>query len=219
MGHRPMGAWLPHRYPPGLATSVCCRKPLFWGALTSWGISVWLSLGNPHPVSASDPGGLRGEAAVRHLGKQVAGRGAGQGRGSGDHSRSGNLLHGFLIISCSPPPALHTLFPPNAFPSCLPVLLFPPVVLFLLATQPPARPDCCSPSRSHVPAPTLTAPERTQHPVSDRLLAWLCLSLHVEDECRDRLSSLLCLRAWPRAEPSLNVGGWVGAGRAEVGTF
>lgn len=114
-----MGAWLLHRYPPGLATSVCCRKPLFWGALTSWGISVWLALGNPHPVSATDPGGLRGEAAVRHLGKQVAGRGAGQGRGSGDHSRSGNLLHGFLIISCSPPPALHTLFPPNAFLSFL----------------------------------------------------------------------------------------------------
>ena len=105
LGHRPLGAWLPHRYPPGLATSVCCRKPLFGRALTSRVISVWLALGNPHPVSATDPGGLRGEASVRHLGKQVAGRGAGQGRGSGDHSRSGNLLHGFLII---PAPLPHT---------------------------------------------------------------------------------------------------------------
>lgn len=219
LGHRPLGAWLPHRYPPGLATSVCCRKPLFGRALTSRVISVWLALGNPHPVSATDPGGLRGEASVRHLGKQVAGRGAGQGRGSGDHSRSGNLLHGFLIIP-APLPQLctHCSRQMLSLPACA-VLLFPLVLLVLLAAQPPARLDCSPASCHHVPAPTLTAPERTQHQVSGCLLAWPCLSLHVEDECRDRLSSLLLLRAWPRAEPSLNVCGWVGAGRAEVGTF
>ena len=121
LGHRPLGAWLPHRYPPGLATSVCCRKPLFGRALTSRVISVWLALGNPHPVSATDPGGLRGEASVRHLGKQVAGRGAGQGRGSGDHSRSGNLLHGFLIIPAPLPQLAPEILP--LFTSCLPNLL------------------------------------------------------------------------------------------------
>ena len=96
-----------------------------------------------------------------------------------------------------------------SLPACA-VLLFPLVLLVLLAAQPPARLDCSPASCRHVPAPTLTAPERTQHQVSGRLLAWPCLSLHVEDECRDRLSSLLLLRAWPRAEPSLNVCGWVG---------
>ena len=65
--------------------------------------------------------------------------------------------------------------------------------------------------------PTLTAPERTQHRVSGCLLAWPCLSVHVEDECRERLSGLLRLRAWPRAEPSLNVGVWVGLGEQKSG--